>query len=89
MAREMGRLRALAVKRESQPGMHHDGGGLYLQVTAAGAKSWIHRYMLNGRVREMGLGQLHIISLSDARTRAAEYRRQRLDGIDPIDARKA
>src|SRR3954466_12069839 len=89
MAREMGRLSALAVKRESRPGMHHDGGGLYLQVTAAGAKSWIYRFMLNGRAREMGLGPLHIISLSDARARAAEYRRQRLDGIDPIDARKA
>jgi integrase len=89
MAREMGRLSALAVKRESRPGMLHDGGGLYLQVTAAGAKSWIYRFMLNGRAREMGLGPLHTISLSEARARAAEYRRQRLDGIDPIEVRKA
>jgi hypothetical protein len=88
MAREMGRLSALAVKRESRPGMHHDGGGLYLQVTAAGAKSWIYRFMLNGRAREMGLGPLNVISLAEARARAAECRRLRLDGIDPIDARK-
>ncbi len=69
--------------------MYHDGGGLYLQVAASGAKSWIYRYMLNGRAREMGLGPFHIISLSEARSRAAECRRLRLDGIDPIEARKA
>jgi hypothetical protein len=33
--------------------------GLYLQVSADGAKSWIFRFMLDGRAREMGLGPLH------------------------------
>jgi integrase len=82
-------MSALAVARATEKGMYHDGGGLYLQVAASGAKSWIYRYMLNGRAREMGLGPLHIISLSDARSRAAECRRLRLDGIDPIEARTA
>jgi len=59
-----------------------------LQVTEAGAKSWIFRFMLNGRAREMGLGPLHAVSLADARTRAAECRRLRADGVDPIEARK-
>jgi hypothetical protein len=68
--------------------MYHDGGGLYLQVAVSGAKSWIYRYMLDGRAHEMGLGPLHAISLSEARARAAECRRLRLDGIDPIRARK-
>ena len=68
--------------------MYSDGGGLYLQVTEAGAKSWIFRFMLNGRAREMGLGPLHAVSLADARTRAAECRRLRADGVDPIEARK-
>lgn len=45
--------------------MDHDGGGLYLQIAATGAKSWIYRYMLDGRAREMGLGPLHVISLSE------------------------
>jgi integrase len=37
----------------------------------------------------MGLGPLHIIGLADARNRAAECRKQRHDGIDPIEARRA
>ncbi len=68
--------------------MYPDGGGLYLQVTESGAKSWIFRFMLNGRAREMGLGPLHAVSLSDARTKATECRRLRADGFDPIEARK-
>jgi hypothetical protein len=35
----------------------------------------------------MGLGSLAELMLSDARQRAAECLQQRLDGIDPIDAR--
>ena len=72
-----------------KPGMYGDGAGLYLQVTGDGAKSWIWRYSLHGKGREMGLGSLSAISLADARTKAAECRRLRQDGIDPIEARKA
>ena len=68
--------------------MYPDGGGLYLQVTGAGAKSWIYRYTLAGRTREMGLGPFHTFDLKTARERAAECRRLRHDGIDPIDGRR-
>ena len=37
--------------------MYADGGGLYLQVGPTGAKSWIFRYMLEGRARAMGLAR--------------------------------
>lgn len=65
-----------------------------MQVTVKGkdgdaAKSWIYRYTLRGRVREMGLGSLSAISLQEARARVAECRKQRHDGIDPVDARRA
>jgi len=43
MARQIGRLTALAVSRAKAAGMYSDGGGLYLQVTAAGARTWIYR----------------------------------------------
>jgi hypothetical protein len=36
----------------------------------------------------MGLGPLHTISLAEARERVRECRRQRYDGIDPIEARQ-
>jgi integrase len=45
--------------------------------------------MLNGRPRWMGLGPLHTIGLAEARNRAAECRKQRHDGVDPIEARRA
>ena len=69
-------------------GMHADGGGLYLHVNGRGAKSWIFRYMKDGRAREMGLGSFHTIGLADARKRAAERRRELLDGIDPLQVRE-
>jgi integrase len=91
---KIGMLTALKVTRSNAPGMYADGGGLYLQVTINSkngdpAKSWIYRYMLHGRARAMGLGPLSAVGLQDARMRAAECRRQRYDGIDPIDARRA
>jgi len=82
-------LSALGVGKLKDPGYHSDGGGLYLQVSPTGTKSWIFRFKLQGRAREMGLGSLNTLSLADARGRAAECRRQLLDGIDPIEERKA
>jgi integrase len=91
---QIGRLNALKVDRAKEPGMYTDGGGLYLQVTVnarngAPAKSWIYRYMLRGKAREMGLGPLSAIGLQEARVRATAARKLRHDGIDPIEARRA
>ena len=83
----MNRLSAATVKNAAKPGLLADGGGLYLLVSDAGTKSWIYRFMLNGKRRDMGLGPVHTISLADARLKAGEARRQALDGIDPIAAR--
>jgi integrase-like protein/Arm domain-containing DNA-binding protein len=88
MARGTNRLAAVVLPK-LPPGMHADGGGLYLQVTASGAKTWIYRFMLHGRAREMGLGPLHTILLAEAREKARECRKLRLEGVDPIEARKA
>jgi integrase len=73
--------------------MHCDGGGLYLQaVVGAGGvvrKSWLFRFAENGRERQMGLGSLDSVSLGQARDKAAECRRLRQEGIDPIEARNS
>jgi integrase len=89
MARTIGKLTALKVDKTKEHGMYGDGGGLYLRVTDDGAKNWVFRFMLNGRSRWMGMGPLHTVSLAEARKRAGEYRLQRHDGVDPIDARRA
>jgi hypothetical protein len=86
MPRFVDRLNQGTIKAAGR-GMHADGGGLYLHVNANGARSWIFRYMKDGRAREMGLGSVHTIGLAEARKRAAERRRELLDGIDPLKVR--
>lgn len=49
----------------------------------------MYRFMLNGRAREMGLGPVHTITLAEARERATQARKLRLDGIDPIERRRS
>jgi integrase len=71
------------------PGLTLDGDGLYLQVGQNGNRSWIYRYALNGRTRDMGLGSTKAITLKRARELAAEARTLRAQGIDPIEDRKA
>ena len=88
MARGIGRLSAVALPK-LKAGMHADGGGLYLQVTRSGARTWTYRFMLHRSAREMGLGPLHIVTLAEAREKARECRKLRHEGIDPIEARKA
>ena len=89
MARAIGKLSALKVTRATSPGLYGDGGGLYLRVTKERNKSWVFRFMLGGKARWMGIGPLHIVSLADARSRAAECRTLHHNSIDPIDARRA
>lgn len=86
------RLTAKFVEKVSEPGYYADGGGLYLQVQTkkdtSTARSWVVRYRAStGRTREMGLGSLDVVTLADARTRAAEARRKAANGTDPIDER--
>jgi integrase len=82
-----GNLTALKVTRLREPGMYPDGGGLFLQVTKSG-RSWVYRYMIAGRSREMGLGSAATISLAEARRRRDDAKRKRDLGIDPIEQRR-
>jgi integrase len=75
------------IRNLKRPGMHGDGRGLYLQVTSGGAKSWILRYSIRGRAREMGLGSLKDVTLADARDQRDSYRKLLKDHIDPIEHR--
>lgn len=75
--------------RAKVPGLHTDGGGLYLRVGSDGRqRSWLAIFHLHGRRREMGLGSLDAVSLARAREKAAEVRAMVADGIDPIEARR-
>jgi integrase len=98
MNRLIGRLSAARVRTaRPKPGrtvlVIGDGGGLWLQCTLGEGghvrRSWVFRYGLNGRRREMGLGATHTLSLAEARDKARALRQQLLDDIDPLDAKQA
>ena len=72
----------------TKAGLHADGGGLYLQVTKSGAKSWIYRFTINKQTRDMGLGSLQSVTLADARDLASRSRSLVASGIDPIVERE-
>jgi integrase len=87
MARQLHTLSARTVATLTKPGRHSDGGGLYLNITASGARSWVFMWKADGKRREMGLGPLRDVPLGKARERAAEARQKLADGLDPIAAR--
>jgi integrase len=84
----MGKLTALKVEKAKAPGLLNDGNGLYLKVTVKGARSWIFRFKLCGRSRDMGLGSYPAVSLAEAREKTAEARKHTNRGQDPIEQRK-
>lgn len=89
MAREIGKLTALGIQKAKKPGFYADGGGLYLRIGPSGGKSWIYRFMRAGKRHDMGLGPVHSVSLVEARAKATECRKQRLEGLDPLATQKS
>lgn len=70
----LNRLTAKQVKDAAGKGRIADGGGLWLQVSDAGAKSWLFVYRWEGKRPELGLGPYPAVSLAEARRRAEEAR---------------
>jgi integrase len=86
--------------RSAKPGMHPDGGGLYLRVTEGKQdgdatptlnRYWLFRYRQRGtrKDRQLGIGPLDTVTLAVARAAARECRGQLLAGLDPVDQREA
>lgn len=95
----MGKLTAASVRAAKCPSNSRrpvrvgDGDGLYLQVALGDAKSWLFRYTLRGKAREMGLGPVGDlpdgVPLAKARMLASAARALLQEGKDPIVARRA
>lgn len=71
--------------RDAIPGATADGDGLYLKITPSGSASWQYRYQIAGKRRMMGLGACSVVSLAEARDKAADERKKVKQGIDPLD----
>src|SRR3974390_2056980 len=87
--RTANKLTAFKVARASKKGLYGDGNGLWLQVGRCGTKSWLLRYMLNGKPRYMGLGAVHSVTLVEARERARKARSLIAMGGDPLNGKQA
>ncbi len=84
-----GKLKPLKVERVKKPGRYGDGGNLFLHVSQSGAKSWVFKYMIDGRRREMGLGPAgkNEVPVDVARELARRYRGLVRSKIDPLEKR--
>ena len=80
----MGKLTKTKCNALTKPGLHGDGGGLYLHVKPSGAKSWCHRITIRGKRRDLGLGSYPQVSLDRARALVALNRATVADGGDPL-----
>lgn len=93
MARNVHRLSARKVVTLTTPGMHADGGGLYLRITAGkkAGKRWVFLYRrpVDGKRCEIGFGGTSAVPLAKARKKANEARALVADGKDPLAMRKA
>jgi integrase len=76
------------VKQTTTPGKYYDENGLFLRVKATGAKAWVQKIVIHGKQRELGLGSASLVTLTEARNMARDYRKAAREGRDPIAERK-
>lgn len=86
----MGKLTAVAVKAAlANPGTYQDGEGLFLKVDKRGGAYWNLRVQQDGKRRDIGIGSAKLLTLADARHKAAELRRAiKVDQRDVLAEKK-
>jgi integrase len=87
MGKRQNELGALAVSQICRRGINFVGGvaGLAINVTKSGGRSWILRYQVGGKRRDMGLGGYPDVTLAEARVAARAVRGKIAAGVDPIE----
>jgi len=86
----VGKLTANEVKANlGKPGTYQDGDGLFLKVDRRGGASWTVRVQHQGKRRDIGLGSASLVTLANARAKAADARRAIRDqGRDIVAERR-
>ena len=87
MAKRLTDTRVKSIKAEAKTKRYSDSGGLYLNVTASGSKSWVQRVQVNRSRKDIGLGSYPSVSLAVARVRAAENNERISHGRDPVSSK--
>ena len=65
------------------------GTGLALNIRAEQTKSWVQTLSIRGRRRWIGLGPFPMVTLKEARAKAAENQKLAREGRDPVAERDA
>ncbi|MGR3513176.1 MAG: tyrosine-type recombinase/integrase [Paracoccaceae bacterium] len=81
-------LTARFVDTIRKPGKYFDGNGLFLRVQPNGQRQWVQRIVIREKRRELGLGNLSLVTLSEAREQALENRKLARSGGDPLQERR-
>ena len=77
------------VKPSAKPKKLSDGRGLHLLITPKGGKSWKLSYRYEGKQKTLSLGRYPDVSLSEAREKAEQARKNLANSIDPSATKKA
>ena len=87
MGERKAELTDMAVRNIKRRGINFVGGatGLGLNVSETGGRSWVLRYQVSGKRRDMGLGGYPDITLAQARESARAARAKLVQGIDPVE----
>ena len=72
----------------TETGKHFDGGGLYLEVSAAGGRYWRLKYRHGGKEKRLSFGVYPEVSLKTARERQTKARAILARGDDPAAAKR-
>jgi len=85
----VGKLSSKTLAKLDQPGRYAAGDGLYLFVDSKQRRYWQLRYMIGGRRHDMAIGPERHFSLGQAREAAMKLRLTLIQGLDPLEERKA
>lgn len=81
----MGTIRDVQLRNwvtAGKPVAKSDGDGLTFTLSATGTASWVLRYRMSGKQRELTLGRYPDLSIAAARKLAAERRVEVQQGVD-------
>ncbi|WP_233980928.1 Arm DNA-binding domain-containing protein, partial [Pectobacterium versatile] len=82
-------IKVRSAKPEEKEYSLTDGDGMFLLVHPNGSKYWRLRFRFGGKQHLLALGVYPEISLSEARQKRDEARKQVAAGIDPREHKKA
>jgi integrase len=76
-------VKVRALKPKERPSKVSDGGGLHILIQPSGSKLWRMAYRFRGKQKTAAFGVYPAVSLSEARVRRDDAKRQLRSGEDP------